>query len=112
MADITDKIYDEVSPTGTTYSNKFSLKNASLFSLHIINSGLTGTLTLWVSNKPNPDAAVADWVEETGVTFTALAGASTEFLNAGNVAGRWYKVRYVHTSGTANMEIWANFGEA
>tara|TARA_R110002020_G_scaffold207256_3_gene412684 strand:+ start:26516 stop:26854 length:339 start_codon:yes stop_codon:yes gene_type:complete len=112
MADIADKIYDEISPTGTTYSNKFSLKNASLFSLHVINSGLTGTLTLWVSNKPDPDAAVADWVQNTDVTFTALAGASTEMINAGNAAGRWYKVRYVHASGTANMEIWANFGEA
>lgn len=113
MADIADKIYDEVSPTGSTYSNKFSMKKASLFSLHIINSGLTGTLTIWQSNLPDPDtSSVTDWVENTDVTFTALAGASTEFINAGNAAARWYMIRYAHTSGTANMEIWANFGEA
>lgn len=112
MASTSDLIYDETNPTATTYSKKTSLRKATLLSLHIINTGLTGTLTLWVSNKPDPDDAVVDWVQVTDVTFTALAGASTEFINAGNAAGRWYKVRYVHTSGTGDLDIWANFGGA
>lgn len=117
MADTTDLIYDETDPTGTTLSNRFSMRNASLFSLHIINTGLTGTLTLWESNKPDPstdpaDTITDDWVQNTDVTFTALAGASQEFINAGNAAARWYIVRYVHSSGTGDLDIWANFGEA
>ncbi len=105
-------IYNQTDPTGTSFSTVFSLSRGSLFSLHIINTGLTGTLTLWVTNKPDFDAGVVDWVEETGVTFTALTGASTEFLNAGNAAGRFYKVRYVHGSGTGDLDIHANRGEA
>lgn len=113
MADIADLIYDDTDPTGTSYSTKFSMKKGSLFSLHIINGGLTGTLTLWVSNKTNPDESDdTDWVENTDVTFTALAGASKEMINAGNAAARFYRVKYVHTSGTGDLDIWANFGEA
>jgi hypothetical protein len=105
-------IYSVTDPTGTTYSDVFSLSRGSMFSLHIDNAGVTGTLTLWVSNNPDYDAAVAEWIEETGVTFTALAGASVEFLNAGNAAGRFYKVRYAHSSGTGALNIYANYGEA
>lgn len=113
MADTTHLIYDETNPTGTTYSDKFSMRKASLFSLHIINGGVTGTLTLWESNLPNPGLDDdTDWVQNTDVTFTALAGASKEMINAGNAASRWYRVRYVHSSGSADLDIWANFGDA
>ena len=105
-------IYSETDPSGTTYSNVFSLSRGSLFSLHIFNVGMTGTLTLWVTNKPDHDAAVADWEEVTDVTFDALAGTSTQFINAGNAAGRFYKVRYVDSSGTGSINIYANCGLA
>ncbi len=113
MPDTAHKIYDETNPTGTTYSDKISLKMGSLFSLHITNGGLTGTLTLWASNKPDPDLTDdTDWVENTDVSFDALAGASKQMINAGNAAARWYRVKYVHTSGSATLDIWANFGDA
>ena len=113
MADTAFKIYDQTNPTGTSYSNKFSMKKASLFSLHSVYGGLTGTLTLWQSNLPDPDPDDdTDWVQNTDVTFTALSGASKQFQNAGNAAARWYRVKYVHGSGTGDLDIWANIGEA
>lgn len=113
MASVTHHIYDETNPTGTTYSSKISLKKGSMFSLHIINGGVTGTLTLWESNLPNPDPSDdTDWVQNTDVTFTALAGASKEMINAGNAACRYYRVKYVHSSGSADLDIWAHFGAA
>lgn len=106
-------IYNTTDTTGTTYSEVFSLKRGSLFSLHIdATSSLAGTLTLWASNKDAPDAAVADWVQITDVTFTAVASALKEFVNAGNAAGRFYKLRFVYGSGTGDLDVWANFGEA
>ena len=106
-------VYDETTPSGSTYGESFSLKRGSLFSLHIINAGLTGTITLWASNLDSPGLTDdTDWVQITDVTFTALSGASKEFINAGNAAGRFYRIKYAQTSGTGNLAIWANYGEA
>ena len=113
VQDLHRHIYDDTDPTGTSYSEKFGMGIASLFSLHIIYGGLTGTLTLWQSNLEEPsEANDDDWVENTDVTFTALAGAGKQFINAGNAAARWYRVRYVHGSGTGDLDIYASFGEA
>jgi hypothetical protein len=106
-------VLDKTDPTGTVYSDVISLKLGSLFSLHIITGAVTGTMTLWVSNKDNPDLDDDDdWVENTDVTFTAIAGTSKEMINAGNAAGRFYRVKYVHSSGTGDLDVWANYGEA
>ena len=111
--DRTTHIFDETDPTGTKYSTVFSLKQGSLFSLHIITGAITGTLTLWVSNMDDPGLTDdTDWVQNTDVTFTAIAGASKEMINAGNAAGRFYRLRYVHSSGTGDLDVWANFGNS
>lgn len=104
-------IYNETNPASTTYSSVMSLSRGSLLSLHVDNTGMTGTLKLWVTNNPDYDAAEAEWIEVTSI-FTALAGTSTEFINLGNVAGRFYKVSYEDTSGTGNIQVYANYGEA
>lgn len=106
-------IFDLTDPSvASHYSSVFSLSRGSMFSLFIKNTGLTGTITLWVTNNPDYDAAEVEWVEETGVTFTALAGAASEFINAGNAAGRFYKLKYVHSSGTGDLDVYTNHGEA
>ena len=113
MADTSHKVYDQTNPTGTTYSDKLSMRKGSLFSIHSVYGGLTGTITLWQSNIPNASLTDdTDWVENTDVTFTALAGASKQFQNAGNAAALFYRVKYVHTSGTGDLDIWINVGEA
>jgi len=100
-------------PTGTVYSDYVSMKKASLFSLQIEHGALTGILTLWCSNKSSPDiTSDADWVQNTDVTFSAVSGAGGQFINAGNAAARYYRVKYVHTSGTGAINIWSYAGEA
>ena len=110
-------IMDQGVMTGTTtiYSDRFSLKRGSMFSLHFVYAGSTptGTLTLWQSNKPDPDPdSVTDWIENTDVTFTAITADGSQFINAGNAAARFYMIRYVNASGTGNIDCWVNAGEA
>jgi len=109
-----DHIYDQTNPTGNTYSKRISMKRASLFSLHIEYGALTGTITLWQSNKADPDPdSDTDWIQNTDVTFDALSGSgSSQFINAGNAAARYYKVKYAHTSGTGDLDIWIHVCEA
>ena len=105
--------YDQTDPTGTTYSDPIRMEHGSLFSLHCVYGGLTGTLTLWVSNVPDPSLADdTDWVQNTDVTFDALAGAGKQMINAGNAAGYWYRVKYVHGSGTGDLDVYVNKGAA
>ena len=108
-----EHILDETDPTGTVYSEPFSMEHGSLFSLHCVYGGLTGTLTLWQSNIPDPSLTDdTDWVENTDVTFTALSGAGKQFINAGNAAAYKYRVKYFHGSGTGDLDVYANKGEA
>ena len=89
--------------TATIYSDRFSMRKGSLFSMHFSYAGSTptGTLTLWNSNKADPDPdSVTDWVENTDVTFTAIAGDGKQFHTIGNAAAKFYMVRYVNASGT------------
>ena len=118
MADYNSEIFIDdnvMTGTATIYSDRFSMKRGSLFSLHLSYAGSTptGTITLWQSNKPDPDPdSVTDWVQNTDVTFTAVAGDGSQFINAGNAAARYYMVRYVNASGTGVLECWTNVGEA
>jgi len=103
--------------TNTIYSERISMKQGSMFSLHIINTEttatVTGTITLWQSNLPDPNPdSVTDWVENTDVTFTGVSGAGSQFINAGNSAARFYMVRYVNGTGAGVLSCWVNVGAA
>lgn len=110
-------VMDQGVMTGTTtiYSDRFSMRKGSLFSLHLewAGSSPSGTLTLWQSNKPNPDPdSVTDWIENTDVTFTSPAGSdSAEFHNIGNSAAKFYMIRYVNATGTGNIDCWVFGGK-
>jgi len=102
--------------TATIYSDRFSMRKGSLFSLHFewAGSSPSGTLTLWQSNKPDPDPdSVTDWVENTDVTFTSPAGSdSAEFHTVGNAAAKYYMVRYINGSGTGVLYCYAFAGKS
>ena len=88
------------SNTTTYFSTPWS---ASEYGLQIVTSGtLTGTWTLWMSDKANPDrTAVTDWVQDTGFSPTNPAGSTTNFRDdVSNANARWKMLRYVNASGT------------
>lgn len=101
----------EVSSTTTYYSRMISGKDTDTFALHIEWSGTpTGTLTLWVSDKPNPDeSSDTDWVQDTGWAPTNPAGAASKFHSEFTAHSSHRKrVKYVNTSGTGTLKGWAS----
>lgn len=112
------QLFDAKAVSGTTtyYTDKFSMLKGSLFSLHMIatetQATLGGTYTLWESNIPNADpTADTDWVQNTDVTFTAVASGVTQLLTVGNAAARWYRVKYVNATGEGTLDIWLHAGK-
>ena len=70
-----------VSSTTTYYSKMFSGGNAENASIRLEWTGTpTGTLTLWYSDKQNPnEASDADWDQDTTWTATNPAGSAAHF---------------------------------
>lgn len=85
------------------YSIPFCPCNSDGFSLHMVTTGtLTGTETLWYSNRPAPSLSNDDdWFEDADFDPTDPAGSATEWgVTAGNCKFRWARVKYAHTSGS------------
>lgn len=83
-------------------------QDAGSLSLDIETTGdLTGTWTLWYSNKQNVDltaASDADWVQDTTFSPTnPAAGVTHWFVSIGNVNARLVRLKYVNASGTGNI---------
>jgi hypothetical protein len=90
-------------PTGTVYSEKTFVGDDNHISLVVRTTGtLTGTLSLWYSNKMEPDVSSdTDWDQDTAIVLTQPAGSATvQRLEVGNLGARFARVKYVHTSGT------------
>lgn len=101
---ITDGV--AASSTNTYYSAPWSGAHSDGHNLHLENTGtLTGTYTLWRSNKKDPIlSSDADWVQDTTFTPTNPAGAASKMMDdAGNSKARWNRVKYVNASGTGNI---------
>lgn len=99
-------ILEGISPTGTNtyFSQPWS---APTYGLQIVSTGtLTGTLTLWMSDKVNPDrTAVTDWVQDSGFSPTNPAGSAVNFRDdVTNANARWKMIRYVNASGTGTLK--------
>ncbi len=95
-----------VNPTGTKYSKMWSGRNTNGSSITVYTTGtLTGTFTMWGSDKPNPDeTSDADWVQDTGFTATNPAGAPVTFAQTNLQSKAYHKrIKYVHTSGTGTI---------
>lgn len=100
-----------VSSTTTYYSGKISGKHADGYGLHVQYTGTpTGTLTLWMSDKPLPsETDDADWVQDTGFSPTNPAGAAGKFRDdTSNAKAGWKRLKYVNASGSGTLFAWVN----
>lgn len=94
--------------TNTYYSDKFDPLGEG-FGLHVETTGtLTGTWTLWKSDRAFPDPANDnDWVDiSTHADFTKTnpAGAATKWaVNSTALRARYFRLKYVNTSGTGTL---------
>jgi hypothetical protein len=95
-----------VSSTNTYYSKMWTGEDSNAYDLQVNWTGTpTGTLTLQVSDKPNPvETSDADWVASTEVTVTNPAGSASGFRVA-TVASPAYRKRlkYVYASGSGTI---------
>lgn len=92
-----------VNPTGTVYADAVAGDSVVMYAEW--TGTLTGTFTLWETNKERPNLANdADWSPLTA-TFVQPAGApgNTTVSVADNFS-RWKRVKYVHTSGTGLLK--------
>ena len=93
-------------PAGTNYSWPWSGRLADGYGLHVNCTGtLTGTFTLWMSDKQKPDlSSDTDWVQDTGFTPTNPAGGVAKFRDdGGNAKSEWKRLKYVHASGSGTI---------
>lgn len=99
------------SSTNTYYSKPWSCEQGS-WSLQVQTTGtLTGTWTLWLSNKPHPSLTDdTDWVDistHAGFVETNPAGATTKWTaTPDHLIGAWFRLKYVNASGTGNILAW------
>lgn len=72
-------------------------------SIHVRWTGTpTGTLTLWYTNKRDPDFTTdTDWDQDTSSTLANPAGsADGTFMDSMNTNARWRRLKYVNASGS------------
>lgn len=98
-----------VSGTSTYYSKMFGGDNSVAYDLQVVWTGTpTGTLTLQVSDKPNPDeTSDTDWVTTTETTMTNPAGSASSFRVAKDASPGKKRLKYVNASGTGTLYAYA-----
>lgn len=91
-----------VSSTTTYYSKVWSGNDSSVYDLQVRWTGTpTGTLTLQVSDKPNPDESTdTDWVTTTEAAMTNPAGAGSSFRVTADKSPGKKRLKYVNSSGS------------
>lgn len=95
-----------VSGTPTVYSEPWSGEDADGYGLTVFATGtLTGTFTLWMTDKPLPNYANDDdWVQDTTFVPVNPAGAAVKFRDdGGNAKAAKKRLKYVSASGTGNL---------
>lgn len=100
-----------VSGTPTIYSDPWSGEDSDGSGLTFFSTGtLTGTLTLWMTDKPLPDmASDNDWVQDTGFAPTNPAGAPVKFRDdLGNAKAHKKRLKYVNAGGAGNIQAFVN----
>lgn len=96
---------------GTKYSVKGSMRGRNALALmYRWNGTLAATATLWASNLDNPDIANdTDWIQVTDVALTSPAGSAGSFgQTIGNAHFRWYRLKFVRSAGSGDLEIWVD----
>ena len=104
------KLHETITGAATVYSLRW---NAGLAygnnSFHIEWTGtLSGALSIWRSNKAEPDLTDDDdWVEDTGPTWVQPAGAAgKEFFDIQGQNALHVRIKYVNASGTGTISCW------
>ncbi len=94
------------SSTDTYYSNQFPSRDGMLGFTVTTSGTLTGTFTLWYSNKENPSVADdTDWDQNEEWTPTNPAGGVTKEVYAvTDMPVKWARLKYVNASGTGNLQ--------
>lgn len=98
-----------VTGTNTYYSKMFGGFNRLGYDLQVVWTGTpTGTLTLQVSDKPNPDETTdTDWVTTTETTMTNPAGSAAQFRVAFLTSPGHKRLKYVNSSGSGTLFAYA-----
>jgi len=94
-----------VSGTTTYYSDPIGPRVQG-FGYHFEWTGTpTGTLTLWRSNKTNPDlTSDTDWIQVTSFTPTNPAGSASKFGDEITFTNfKLYRFKYVNASGSGTL---------
>lgn len=105
--DLTGRSKDGVAATGTHYSKPWNAPYT--WSLHVVTDGtLTGTWTLWGSNKEKPSLTDdTDWVDlsaHSGFVETNPAGAATKWMaTPDHLPGQWFRLKFVRSGGAGNV---------
>ncbi len=98
-------------PSGTSYSMPWSGRLADGYGLHVNYTGtLTGTFTLWMSDKQKPSLADdTDWVQDTGFAPTNPAGSAGKFRDdTSNAKSEWKRLKYVQSSGSGTITAYVS----
>lgn len=98
-----------VSGTSTYYSEMWGGMGAEGYDLQVVWSGdPTGTLTLQVSNVPNPNEANdTDWVTTTETTMVNPAGSASKFRVVTMTSPGKKRLKYVNSSGSGTLTGYA-----
>lgn len=103
------------SGAATHYSKPWSSRGGHAASTSVFWTGNpTGTLTLWYSNKAQPSLADdSDWHQDTSYAPTNPAGSASKTGDTMNVAaGRWWRIKYVHTGGAGTFTGYVHIASA
>ena len=95
-----------LSGAGTTYSDLWSGMNSDGASITVFTTGtLTGTFTLWFTDKRNPSTADdSDWTQDTTFAPVNPAGAASKFSDSmGNAKALRKRLKYVNASGAGTI---------
>lgn len=95
-----------VTGANTYYSKMWSGGDSVSYSLHVVWTGTpTGTFTLQVSNKPNPNEANdTDWVTSTEVVVVNPAGSASQFLVSTTASPHMKKrLKYVNSASSGTI---------
>lgn len=90
-----------VSSTNTYYSKMWGGGDTDGYSLSVFYTGtMSGALTLWTTDKPNPDeTSDADWIEDTLFTSTDPSGGPDKFKDdAANSKAFYKRLKYVNAA--------------
>lgn len=106
-----------VTGTETKYSLPFEIANGLPVSIHMdwtqTVATLTGTFTLWYTNKQGANTANdTDWVQDTSFPAPAVSGSGKAFISIANTNSLGVRLKYVNATGSGTLKTWAAVARA